>query len=101
MIQSPNNWTPNCAAEDAQGICSPWDLHACRWSILGAIERVVLEAEQYRSLLELIKEIQITIGGSLLGWEQSHTHEEVRQAFIVTVNRLKEVYGRCVMSCKV
>lgn len=93
LIRNPKNWSKDCTATKAGEMCPPWDLHADAWSLFGAIEKVLIDKDQYGHLLLIANELVIDAKENILTFNHISTHETVIELLFTTMNRLAESIG--------
>lgn len=91
LIANPENWTRGCAARNILG--KPvTTLNSTAYSFcgVGAIDRATHELGlSYKAQNVAIKALHSLIKGSVSGFNDEHTHEEVMQLFDTAINNLK------------
>lgn len=93
LIHNPKNWSKDCTATKAGEMCPPWDLHADAWSLFGAVEKVLIDKQQYGHLLLIVNELVIDAKENILKFNFISTHEAVIELLFTTMNRLAESIG--------
>jgi hypothetical protein len=81
LIENPEAWTQGASAQDSAGLpVPPESPQACRWCILGAIDKA--SNYDYNRWLEATRQIRDVLRGkatsiSIAAFNDSHTHAEV------------------------
>lgn len=103
LIAKPENWTQECLSRDQTGeTCSPEEPVATCWCSLGALTHVVRTLPQPKSDTNyrlrasdnygLAHQLLADAcpGGSVVKWNDSHTHPEVLDLWDQVIERTKQ-----------
>lgn len=82
------NWSeePFCTKKGIE--CDPLDADA--WSVLGSLEKVLLDKSQYTLLPTVVSELEKDCDVPLCLFEEEHCHREVMELLYTTMGRLAD-----------
>lgn len=91
LLSSPNKYIPGLlyGVNKQNRIVSSWSANACKWSLLGAIERVCIDNECSNNILLIIKELQNNCDKNICEFSKVCSYEQAIFLIKKTLNDLE------------